>query len=51
MSSIYFSLFEILLLSFLVVSPAIATRINLVFQFAPEKLGRFEHVGYNFLVF
>jgi hypothetical protein len=27
------------------------TRINLVFQFAPEKLGRFESKGYTFLVF
>ncbi len=27
------------------------TRINLVFQFAPEKLGRFESKGQNFLVF
>jgi hypothetical protein len=27
------------------------TRINLVFQFAPEKLGHFETKGWNFLVF
>jgi hypothetical protein len=27
------------------------TRINLVFQLAPEKLGRFETKGWNFLAF
>ncbi len=26
-------------------------RINLLFQFVPEKLGRFETKGWNFLVF
>jgi hypothetical protein len=27
------------------------TRIDLVFQFTPEKLGRFETAGWSFLVF